>query len=40
MTVDLLAQSPPVELDEWVLLRDLAYHSLGDPRAVSQSRKV
>jgi hypothetical protein len=40
MTVDLLAQCAPVELDERVFLRDLAYHSLGYPRAVSQSRKV
>jgi len=37
MTVDLLAQRLPVKLHERMLLRDLAYHSLGDSRAVSQS---
>src|ERR1700758_1623082 len=40
MTVDLLAQSLPVEFDKRVLLRDLAHHSLRDPRAVSQSRQM
>jgi hypothetical protein len=40
MTVDLFAQSLPVELYEWVFLRDLAHHSLRDSRSVSQSREV
>src|SRR5258707_2675892 len=40
MTVDLLAQCPPVQLDEWMFLRDLLYHPLRNSRAVAQSRQV
>src|SRR6266436_7734284 len=40
MTVNLLAQCPPVQLDEWMFLRDLLYHPLRNSRAVAQSRQV
>jgi hypothetical protein len=40
MTVDLFAQSPPIELHERVLLRDLAHHAFRDSRAVSEPRQV
>jgi hypothetical protein len=40
MTVELLAQGPPVQLHEWMLFRDFFYHPFRNSRAVTQSRQM
>src|SRR5436305_7064868 len=40
MIIDLLTQCPPIELDEWMLLRHFFDHPLRNARAVAQARQV